>query len=253
MAFTGGPLSTIGITPEFVTGLATQTASSGVQQALGQVWKGSGQSFLGSAGQSLGGALAGSAVNVALNSVFSTSVPGPSGFNLNSGANVLASTITPFVTGAVAGGINQQIQKSLANAGPFGSALSTLGTGLVNQAFGGIANSIFGAATPGAGGANVKMFPGGGDEPPADYGGSAYTLTDVVFSLKPANIGPQSEGDAQGLTLPKSITTQPFDQLSKMPLISGNQTANVLKQSAMVGGLSQKAFSTNLSSTFRVQ
>ena len=58
MAFQGGPLATVGITPSFVTQLATQTASSGVPQALGQIWQGSGQSFLGSAGQALGGALA---------------------------------------------------------------------------------------------------------------------------------------------------------------------------------------------------
>lgn len=245
MAFTGGPLSTIGITPEFVTGLATQTASSGVQQALGQVWKGSGQSLLGSAGQSLGGALAGSAVNIALNSVFSTSVPGPSGFNLNSGANILASTVTPFVTGAIAGGINQQIQSSLANAGPFGSALSTLGTGLVNQAFGGIANSIFGAATPGAGGANVKMFPGGGGEPDADYGGVAYTLTDVVFSIQPANQGPQASGDYSAAFDPSFGTKLPFGDLIGTDFGFDFPAVNSFKQAVMKGDFLGDVVSTN--------
>lgn len=251
MAFEGGPLSTIGITPEYLTGLATQTAGSGVSQVLGQVWKGSGQSFFGRAGQGLSGGLAGSAVNIALNSAFGSNVPGPSGFTLNSGRNLLASTITPYVTGNTAAGINQQIQQTLQSAGPFGPALSSAATGLVNTAIGGITNSIFAGA---AGGTNFKMFPGGGGEgeAPADYGGSAYTLTDVTFSLQPANQGPQTFGSSSGLTLPKSLTTLPFDQLSSMPPLVPNETANVLKAAGMADQIGQKAFSSNLTSTFRV-
>lgn len=243
MAFQGGPLSTVGITPSFITQLATQTASSGVPQALGQVWQGSGASFFGSAGQSLGGALAGSAINIALNSTLGTNVVGPQGLSLDSGANLLASTITPYVTSSVAAGINQSINNSLKSAGPFGPILSNLGTSLVNQAFGGISNAIFGSTDTAT---NYKMFPGGGGEPPADYGGSSYTLTDVVFSLQPANQGPQAFGDAQAYSFPKSITTLPFGEVTSMPLLAGSATANQLKQSAMVGGLSKKAFSTNI-------
>ena len=245
--FEGGAIGTVGITGSFFTQLATQTASSGVAQALGQVWQGSGQSFFGQAGQALGGALAGSAVNIALNSAFNTNVPGPQGFSLNSGANILASTITPYVTSSVSAGINQNIQKSLQNAGPFGPVLSGIGTGLVNQATQGITNAIFGAATSGSG-TNIKMFPGGGGpgEAQADYGGSAYTLTDLVFSLQPANQGPQAFGQRQSYTFPKSITKLPFNDLTSMPLLAGSATANALKQSAMVGGLTKKAFSANI-------
>jgi hypothetical protein len=246
MAFQGGTLATVGITPSFRTQLATQTASSGVPQAVGQIWQGSGQSFFGSAGQALGGALSASAINIALNSVLGTNVVGPQGLSLNSGANLLASTITPYITGSVAAGINQSINNSLKSAGPFGPILSNLGTSLVNQAAQGITNTIFGAATPGTGNAtNYKMFPGGGGpgEAPADYGGSAYTLNEVVFSLQPANQGPQAFGEA---SLPKSLTTLPFGEVTSMPLLAGSATANTLKQSAMVGGLGKKAFSTNI-------
>lgn len=205
--FVPGAVSTVGITGSFFTQLATQTASSGVAQALGQVWQGSGQSFFGQAGQALGGALAGSAVNIALNSAFNTAVPGPQGFSLNSGANILASTITPYVTSSVSAGINQNIQKSLQNAGPFGPVLSGIGTGLVNQATQGITNAIFGAATPGSG-TNIKMFPGADDsDPSSSYKDNLYTLTDIVFSLKPAYQGPQSEGDAQAINSPTTGTT----------------------------------------------
>ena len=249
MAFEGGPLNVIGITPAFVSQLSTQTAQNGVVQGLGQVWSGAGQTFAGSAGQSLVGNLAGSAVNVALNSALGTQVSGPQGLSLTSGANLLASTITPYITGNVAAGINQSIQKSLQSAGPFGPALSTFGTGLVNQAFGGITDTIFGAASPGTG-ANVKMFPGGGGEPPSDYGGSLYTLSDVVFSIQPANQGPQAFGLDQATTFPKSITTLPFNDLASMPPLAPNATANAIKSASMSNAVGTKAFSSNLGSTF---
>lgn len=238
MAFEGGVLSTVGITPSFITGLATQTASSGVPQALGQVWQGSGQSFFGSAGQALAGGLAGSAINIALNSALGTNVVGPQGFSLDSGANILASTITPYVTGAVAAGINQQIEQSLQGAGAFGPILTNLGTQLVNQTFNGITDAIFGAANPGAGGGNAtnyKMFPGGGGqgEAPADYGGSSYTLTDVVFSLQKANQGPQSFGQAQGVDQPLSATTLPVTDYTSMPPNAQNLAVNDIKAASI--------------------
>jgi hypothetical protein len=238
MASTGGPLNVIGITPSFITGLATQTASTGVSQALGQVWQGSGQSFFGSAGQALAGNLAGSAVNIALNSAFGTNVVGPQGLSLDSGANILASTITPYVTGAVAAGINQQIEQSLKDAGPFGPILADVGTQLVNQAANGITDAIFGATNPGVGGGNAtnyKMFPGGGGqgEAPADYGGSAYTLTDVVFSLQKANQGPQAFGQAQGLDQPLSATTLPVTDYTSMPPNAQNLAVNDIKAASI--------------------
>lgn len=246
MAFEGGPLSTLGITPGFVNNLAQQTASTGVTQALGQVWQGAGQSFFSSAGQALAGNLAGSAVNVAINSALGTQISGPGGFPINTGGNFLASTVTPFVTSSVAAGINQNIQQSLQSAGPFGTVLSGVATGLVDQVFGALTGGIANLGGVGSQGTNYKMFPGGGGEPPSDYGGVAYTLNDVVFSLQPANQGPQAFGDAQSYSFPSSLTTLPFGEVTSMPLLAGSATANTLKQSAMVGGLSKKAFSTNI-------
>lgn len=248
MAFEGGPLSTLGITPAFVNNLAQQTASTGVTQALGQVWQGSGQSFIGQAGQALAGNLAGSAVNVAINSALGTQISGPGGFPINTGGNFLASTVTPFVTSSVAAGINQNIQQSLQSAGPFGTVLSGVATGLVSQVFNGLTGGIANLGGVGTQGTNYKMFPGGGGqgEAPADYGGSAYTLTDVVFSLQRANQGPQTFGEAESYSFPKSLTTLPFGEVTSMPLLAGSATANTLKQSAMVGGLSKTAFSANI-------
>ena len=234
MAFEGGPLNVIGITPAFLSQLGTQTAQNGVVQGLGQIWAGAGQTFAGSAGQSLAGNLAGSAVNIALNSVLGTQVSGPQGLSLTSGANLLASTITPYVTGNIAAGINQSIQKSLQSAGPFGPALSTLGTGLVNQAFGGITDAIFGGSSPGSG-ENYKMFPGGGGEPPADYGGSSYTLNDVVFSIQPANQGPQAFGLSSEFNIPLSETTVPTTEFTSTPPAVPNPAVNSAKSASMSG------------------
>jgi hypothetical protein len=236
MAFTGGEVSTVAIKQTSVS-LATQAASSAASQSIGQVWQGAGQSFFGSAGQALGGALAGSAVNIALNSALGTNVVGPQGLSLDSGANILASTITPYVTSSVAAGINQNINKSLQSAGPFGPALSGLATGLVNQATQGITNAIFGSAAPGSG-TNYKMFPGGGGEgeAPADYGGSPYTLEDVVFSLQRANVGPQQDGDAQANNGSKTETTIPANTAASSEGAAAASTstgANALKQQAM--------------------
>jgi hypothetical protein len=246
MASQGGVLATVGITPSFLTQLATQTASSGVSQALGQVWQGAGQSFFGSAGQALGGALAGSAINIALNSALGTDVVGPQGLSLTSGANILASTITPYVTGALAAGINQNINNSLKSAGPFGPILSNLGTSLVNQAFGGIANAITGGTTSGLGNAtNYKMFPGGNGEgeAPADYGGSSYTLDDVVFSLQPANQGPQAFGESQAANEPKTPTTTTAREVAGNAgnMSTGAESAsNAVKFDAMATGVVSK-------------
>ena len=232
MAWTGGQVPTAGLTGAFLTQLATQTASSGVSQALGQVWQGAGQSLFGSAGQALGGALAGSAVNIALNSALGTNVVGPQGLSLTSGANILASTITPYVTSSVAAGINQNIQKSLQSAGPFGPILSNLGTSLVNQAFGGIADTLLGNTDTAT---NYKMFPGGGGqgEAPADYGGSAYTLTDVVFSLQRANQGPQAFGETQALNSPLAATRVPLSDYTAMPPNTQNLAVNDIKKAAI--------------------
>lgn len=239
MASTGGKVSFLGITPEFIATTGTISAQNGTIQGLGQVWKGAGQTYFGSAGQSLAGNLAGSAVNIALNSAFGTNVPGPNGIPLDSGANILASTITPYVTSTVAAGINQQLQQSLQSAGPFGPVLSSLGTGLVNQAFQGLTNSIASATSTAT---NYKMFPGadGIGEVPAVYnGGGSYTLTDIVFSLQPANMGPQMSGDQENVNDPKTKTTAATTQVagnSGTAKTAAVEESNVTKAEKMAVG-----------------
>ena len=170
MAFEGGPLNVIGINGQFLSSLGTTAFQTLGADATRQVFQGSGQSFLGEAGQAIVGNLAGSVANVALNSNLGTQVTGPGGLKLDSGQNILATVISPYVTSSIAAGINQSINQSLQSAGPFGPALSGVATGLVNQLFGGLGNALTGASGFGQ---SYKSFPGGGGEPPADYGGNA--------------------------------------------------------------------------------
>jgi hypothetical protein len=252
MAFQGGPLSTVGITPSFLTQTVTQAVSSG----LTQVYQGSGQSFFGSAGQALVSNMAGSVVNVALNSALGTKVTGPGGLSLNSGSNLLATQITPFITSQVAAGINQTIQKSLQSAGPFGPILSSASGAIANQLFSGLTNFSTGAtdattASAATGDAwGQKAFPGAGDEPPADYGGgNAYTLgsngSDVVFSLQPANQGPQNFGLNQSINDPASQTFVPYDHFTNPVFKLPNTTADTLKFAAMNDNLTTAPFTSN--------
>ncbi len=237
MAFQGGVIGTLGITPSYISTLGTVTAQNGTILGLGQVWQGAGQSYFGSAGQSLAGNLAGSAVNIALNSALGTQVVGPQGIPLTSGTNILASTITPFVTSTIAAGINQNLQQSLQAAGPFGPLLSSLGTNLVNQAFGSVASGLGAASTNVE---NYKMFPGadGIGEAPAVYNnGSAYTLTDIVFSIQPANQGPQQFGQEQAISDPKSATTVATTQIagnSGTATSAAQEQSNTIKAEKMV-------------------
>lgn len=250
MAFTGGPISTVGIVPSYTSNLGQQTSASGLVQAQNQVWQGFGEAFVGQPGQPLTGTLTGSPINVALNPETVQNVFGPNGASLTAGNNVLAPSLTKFLSGTQAFSLNRQIGNSLGSAGPFGSVMSAGGltqyASLALGAFGGIGNSAGSAASALVGAVNYIMFPGGGNEGASNYSGVPYTLTDVTFSLQPANRGPQSFGSASATTFPTSIPTLPFNQYTSMPLLAGSPTANALKSSSMTDGLSRVAFTPSV-------
>ena len=230
--FEGGKIPLIGVTPQNLANTTSKAlisvAQNQINQATGQVFQGSGQSFLAGAGQTIVSEVATNVLKVGLNSVLGSQITGVSGIDLSSGGTILASVITPSVTSGLSSLINQGISNSLQSAGPFGPVLSQIGTtvttGLISSLFGGLGGGGAGAATPAvAGGGNTgnKRFPGAGDEPKADYGGGGtYTLgsngSDVVFSLQPANQGPQLSGQNSQEEVPKSATTQAVTQQSEV-------------------------------------
>jgi hypothetical protein len=235
MANPGGPLSLVGITPQFVSNIVTTSVGSSATQ----LFQGVANQSLAQAGSALIGNVASNVVNVGINSLLGTQVAGASGLNLNTGANVLASTITPYVTGALAQGINQSIQNSLRGAGPLGSVLAQIGTGFVNQGLNGLTNLLGGGITPGSGSGGSqasKFFPGARDEPDAQYnGGGAYTLgsngPDVVIAIRPANSGPQTS-DVSSFYNPTAPTTLPSTSVTNVGGVE-NPIVNQLKKTAM--------------------
>lgn len=243
--FNGGALASLGISPQYFKGL-----SKAGKRNIRQIWKASGSSIAGSNGQALSGGLSGSRLNVVVGQSLGSLVNG-SGINISNGRNVLAQTLTPFITGTASSEINNQIRKALKNAGPFGDILSSAGSGLIDSFFNRITGGGRGRSTaaPIAGATNYKMFPGGGGEPRANYGGNTYTLGEVVFSIQAANAGPQQFGSASAINSPKTKTKMGFKQLKKLGFNKKNKTAQKLKKSAMVNGLSKKNIS-KVASTF---
>jgi len=232
-----GPISTLGITPSFINTLTQQAVTTATTTAINQVWQGAGASFLGSAGQTLVGNLAGSAVNIAMSPALGGQITGSGGRGASSGLNLLATSVTPYVNSAISAGINQAIGNSLRNAGPFAGVLSGVATGFVSQ----VANNLLGGAFNAAGsgfGSSYKTFPGGSDsDPKADYGDKAYTLglngSDVVFSLQPANQGPQAFGLSQAISLPTSITKLSYSQLTNLNFNIQYPKENYFKSASM--------------------
>lgn len=212
MASEGGKIPLIGLTVQELGNTLLNTAGAAavdyagtqLDNYVGQVFQGSGQSFLAGPGQAILSNSASTLFNVGLSAVLGEKIAGSFGVDLTAGENILGSILTPQITGSISELINTSIQDTLNSAGPFGQAFSGVATDLATGAFNSLLDSIgLGPETPALGAANAKVgdrnFPGGGGEPPADYaGGGAYTAGpvggDVIFSLQPVNEGPQLFG-----------------------------------------------------------
>ena len=112
-----------------------------------------------------------------------------------------------FGVGNILGGGGFGGGELLAGAGAgVGSLLSGLG--------GGLGGLLGGGGMGGGGGANNKIWPGGGGNGPSDYGGFMHNLgqngPDVVFSIVPANNGPQTAGLSSALSSATVDTTLPL-------------------------------------------
>ena len=240
--FEGGKIPLIGVTAQDIARTAAPVVVSAAQnqaaQLVGQVFQGSGSSFLAGPGQAIVSGVSQNVLNIGLNAVLGSEITGISGIDLSSGQTILASVITPSITGAAADLVNTSISGALKSAGPFGPVLSQVASTAVNGLFGSLTNAL-GLGGGGAAGAADELLGGGAGEgasgpkgasqrfpgadasdPDADYGGSLYTLgpngPDVVFTLQPANAEVQTQAlDLQNV-VPKSATTQAFNQFSSV-------------------------------------
>jgi len=258
MAWTGGEIPVVTITPGLAVGQTAQTATQNTYQQqnkstlLNQVFQGAGQTFAAAAGQAVGLAGGNTAIQVAVATAASRTIKSlGTGFDLTKGLNIAATSLTSSIPGIVSSSLNQSIAKSLASAGQFAPLLTTVATNLTQSLVGGVVNGLLGngqgvggllGGTPGGSGENYKSFPGAGqNESKADYGGGgAYTLGlnggDVVFSIRPAGSGAQSTGLALGQN-PATFTTNPVTDITGMTVGVGRN----FKTSQVTNGL--KGFS----------
>ena len=219
MAFEGGSIPLVAVLPQFTGNTAVAQLNSvtpnQITSLVNQVYQGAGQSFIAGQGQAVVTSSTQSFVNVGVSQEINLEVEKTSGLNLGSGQNYLASALSAQVAAYLSLLINANISNSLRSAGQFGPELSSIGTSLITNGFnivlGGLGFGIFNA------GFSSLTFPGAGDEPPADYsGGGSYTLQDIVFSLQPANQGPQSSGLENAINDPKIPTNISYNQFSSV-------------------------------------
>jgi hypothetical protein len=131
-----------------------------------------------------------------INSVLGGAVQDASGYALNQGQN--------YLTSQLGASLGNNINNSLANA-----VVTQIATAGINQAINfvsqAIPNPFFGGSnvtTAGLGAQGAKSSISIPDSvvsklEDADYGGSAYTVQDIVFTLTPATAGAQGAPQAQ--------------------------------------------------------
>jgi hypothetical protein len=177
------------------------------------------------------------AVNVALGALLGNEVSQAMGVDISAGAQVLSTQIGPFVSSAAAGAVSESVRNALQGsglAGQFiglaaGQATFALTQGIYDTLLGGPISGLLGGLT-GTGiwngvGVPTQQWPGAANEPPANYNQSAYSLgsggPDVVFSIQPANQGPQAFGLAS-IELPETVTSMPLNSFTeKIPNYAG--------------------------------
>jgi hypothetical protein len=149
--------------------------------------------------------LANDAVNtglgVVLSPVLGANLSRVLGLSTASGTNQFADLVTGSVLGLGQQAVNDFIGNAIANSGIPGplSGLLTDVSRLGVDALAGSLSGLFSSGS-GGGGAAERAFPGAGNEPDAQYQGSAYAIgagPDVVFSIRPATSTAQFDGLAQ--------------------------------------------------------
>lgn len=178
-------------------------------------------------------------IQFSVGSVLSGAVTDASGFLLNQGNNYLlsqiSSAIPPSTTNSLGNAVVTQIASVGINAAQsFASSTisSFLGSGFGGGGESGLPFGL-GAAGGGASGGGAGGFIGLHAEglPEAEYGGQRFTTTDIVFSIVPANAGPQTQEQPQ--TTPTVDTSKNFS--SKLPGAQNNTLAAFKKDLALGG------------------
>jgi hypothetical protein len=190
-------------------------------------------------------------VNVGINQALGSNLSQQSGINLAGGQNVLKTQLTPLLSAKSSNQLTKTVQNTIGSVGSLKSILPSssflgggkqmggggFGIGNILGGGGSRAGSGLGGGTGnflsglggggglggllgggGAGGGGNKVWPGGGGNGPSDYGGFMHNLgpngSDVVFSIVPANNGPQTQGLQSAISSPTTATTLPTNNFT---------------------------------------
>lgn len=153
------------------------------------------------AGNDLTSSISNSLTNKAAFSVgpiLSNAVKNTSGVVLDSGSNYLLSQVNSLVPPTVGNGLANAVATQVATVG-INAAKSFVEQGLSNFLGGGRSNLVSGLAPSGTANRGTISVPMDvvNQLPDSEYGGGAYTLTDIVFSVVPCNAGPQTQAQPQ--------------------------------------------------------
>jgi hypothetical protein len=173
------------------------------------------------AGNDLTSKVANSLTNKAAFSVGSTlsnAVRNTGGVTLNSGSNYLLSQVNSLVPPSVGNGLSNAVATQVATVG-IGAAQSCVERGLSNFLGAGRTNLVSGLAPSATANRGTISVPMGvvNQLPNAEYGGGAYTLTDIVFSVVPCNAGPQTQAQPQSAPMFSENTNFSADFAGKIP------------------------------------
>lgn len=235
MAFLGGPIPLIGV------------------GGRGAVASGVTNSFATNRFSPLATNAINTTVNVGLSAALGDDISRAIGLDLTAGQNILRTQVTPYLTSGAVQSLNQSVSNSLQGLGIaapvvsqiFGQATTALGQTILGGLFG-VGGSWTGVSAP------TQQWPGAGAEPQANYGGSAFSTgqggPDVIFSIQPANRGPQLSGlnlapqsFLQGLSYTK-VATNAFTD--KAPSLTGSAySASFLAKTESMGFSTSTKFS----------
>jgi hypothetical protein len=151
-------------------------------------------------------------------SVLSNAVKNTSGVGLDSGSNYLLSQVSSLVPPSVGNGLSNAVATQVATVG-INAAKGFVEQGLSNFLGGGRSNLISGLAPSATANRGTISVPMGvvNQLPDSEYGGGAYTLTDIVFSVVPCNAGPQTQAQPQSTPAFSENTSFDADFAGKVP------------------------------------
>jgi hypothetical protein len=188
-------------------------------------------------------------VNVGVNQSLGSNLSKQSGINLAGGQNVLKSQLTPLISAKLSNQLSKTVEKTAGSVGSLNKALPSSpflggggqmggggfgignvlggggfgGGGGLGGGIGGFLSGLGGGGgllggMGGGGGGGNKVWPGGGGSGPSNYGGFMHNLgpngSDVVFSIVPANNGPQTQGLQSAISNPTTATTLPTNNFT---------------------------------------